>query len=238
MTQPGLPPVADVPRRRVLVVEDDATINDAVTRRLAAEGYAVSQAWDGPAAVAAATAEAPDVVVLDVMLPGFDGLEVCRRVQATRPVPVLMLTARDDEADILAGLAVGADDYLTKPFGMRELVARVSALLRRVERARELAARADGVLVAGDLRVDTGTRRVDVAGEEVRLTPTEFDLLACLAREPGRVLTRERLLAEVWDWPGASGTRTVDSHVKALRAKVGAGRVRTVHGVGYALEAP
>ena len=237
MTQPGLPAAADAPRRRVLVVEDDPTINDAVTRRLAAEGYAVSQAWDGPAAVAAATAEAPDVLVLDVMLPGFDGLEVCRRVQATRPVPVLMLTARDDEADILAGLAVGADDYLTKPFGMRELVARVSALLRRVERARELAAQADGVLVVGDLRVDTGSRRVDVAGAEVRLTPTEFDLLACLARAPGRVLTRERLLAEVWDWPDASGTRTVDSHVKALRAKVGAGRVRTVHGVGYALEA-
>lgn len=225
-------------RRRVLVVEDDPVINDAVTRRLSAEGYDVTQAWDGPAAVAAATEARPDVLVLDVMLPGFDGLEVCRQVQATRPVPVLMLTARDDESDILAGLAVGADDYLTKPFGMRELVARIGALLRRVERARVLAAQPAGVLTVGDLRVDTGTRRVDVAGAEVHLTPTEFDLLVCLAGEPGRVLTRELLLAEVWDWPDASGTRTVDSHVKALRAKLGAGRVRTVHGVGYALETP
>ena len=213
-------------------------INDAVTRRLAAEGYDVTQAWDGPAAVAAATESQPDVLVLDVMLPGFDGLEVCRRVQASRPVPVLMLTARDDEADILAGLAVGADDYLTKPFGMRELVARISALLRRVERAGVLAGQPAGVLAVGDLTVDTGTRRVDVAGAAIHLTPTEFDLLVCLAGAPGQVLTRERLLAEVWDWPDASGTRTVDSHVKALRAKLGAGRVRTVHGVGYALESP
>ncbi|MGH8971437.1 MAG: winged helix-turn-helix domain-containing protein, partial [Actinomycetes bacterium] len=191
-----------------------------------------------PTAVAAATDGRPDVLVLDVMLPGYDGLEVCRRVQATRPVPVLMLTARDDESDILAGLAVGADDYLTKPFGMRELVARIAALLRRVERAGVLAAQPADVLSLGDLRVDTGTRRVDVAGAEVHLTPTEFDLLVCLAGEPGQVLTRERLLAEVWDWPDASGTRTVDSHVKALRAKLGAERVRTVHGVGYALETP
>ena len=225
-------------RRRVLVVEDDPVINDAVTRRLAAEGYDVTQAWDGPAAVAAATDGRPDVVVLDVMLPGVDGLEVCRQVQATVPVPVLMLTARDDESDILAGLAVGADDYLTKPFGMRELVARIGALLRRVERAGVLAAQPAGVLTVGDLRVDTGARRVDVAGAEVHLTPTEFDLLVCLAGEPGQVLTRERLLAEVWDWPDASGTRTVDSHVKALRARLGAGRVCTVHGVGYALETP
>jgi DNA-binding response OmpR family regulator len=147
-----------------------------------------------------------------------------------------MLTARDDEADVLVGLAVGADDYLTKPFRMRELVARVRALLRRVDRAAELAARPSARLVVGDLVVDTGTRRVTVAAEEVRLTPTEFDLLARLAATPGDVLTREHLLAEVWDWPDASGTRTVDSHVRALRAKVGSERVRTVHGVGYALE--
>jgi DNA-binding response OmpR family regulator len=172
------------------------------------------------------------------MLPGFDGHEVCRRIQATRPVPVLMLTARDDEADVLVGLAVGADDYLTKPFRMRELVARVRALLRRVDRAAELAARPSARLVVGDLVVDTGARRVTVSEEEVRLTPTEFDLLVRLATTPGEVLTREHLLAEVWDWPDASGTRTVDSHVRALRAKVGPDRVRTVHGVGYALEDP
>ena len=124
--------------RRILVVEDDPMINQAVTDRLAAEGYDVVQAWDGPGAVAAYGEHAPDLVVLDVMLPGFDGHEVCRRIQAERPVPVLMLTARDDEADVLVGLGVGADDYLTKPFRMRELVARVAALLRRVERAAEL----------------------------------------------------------------------------------------------------
>ncbi len=224
--------------RRVLVVEDERVINEAVADRLRAEGFAVDQAYDGPGAVERHTAGRPDLVVLDVMLPGFDGLEVCRRIQAVAPVPVLMLTARDDEADILVGLAVGADDYLTKPFRMRELVARVRALLRRVDRAAELAARPAARLVVGDLVVDTGARRVVAAGEEVRLTPTEFDLLARLASAPGEVLTRERLLADVWDWADASGTRTVDSHVKALRAKIGADRVRTVHGVGYALEGP
>jgi DNA-binding response OmpR family regulator len=224
--------------RRILVVEDEPVINAAVADRLRAEGFLVDQAYDGPSAVERCADLEPDLVVLDVMLPGFDGHEVCRRIQATRPVPVLMLTARDDEADVLVGLAVGADDYLTKPFRMRELVARVGALLRRVDRAAELASRPPARLVVGDLVLDTGTRRVTVAGEEVRLTPTEFDLLARLATTPGDVLTREHLLAEVWDWPDAAGTRTVDSHVRALRAKVGADRLRTVHGVGYALERP
>ncbi len=223
--------------QRLLVVEDERVINEAVADRLRAEGFAVEQAYDGPGAVEAYAASHPDVVVLDVMLPGFDGLEVCRRIQLDSPVLVLMLTARDDEADILTGLAVGADDYLTKPFRMRELVARVRALLRRVDRAAELAAQPPTRLVVGDLVVDTGARRVVAAGEEVHLTPTEFDLLTRLAASAGEVLTRERLLADVWDWEAASGTRTVDSHVKALRAKIGAERVRTVHGVGYALEA-
>ncbi|PVZ08620.1 response regulator transcription factor [Actinomycetospora cinnamomea] len=220
--------------RRVLVVEDEPVINGAVTDRLAAAGYDVVRAFDGPGAVAEFRASEPDVVVLDVMLPGLDGHEVCRRIQAERPVPVLMLTAADDEADVLVGLAVGADDYLTKPFRMRELVARVAALLRRVERATELVA--PGTTDLGGLRIDAGARRVWAGDDEVHLTPTEFDLLLRLAASPGVVLTRERLLSEVWDWPGASGTRTVDSHVKALRAKIGTERVRTVHGVGYALE--
>ncbi|HEX2262900.1 MAG TPA: response regulator transcription factor [Pseudonocardiaceae bacterium] len=226
------------PTRRILIVEDEPVINGAVTDRLAAAGYEVVRAWDGPGAVAEFTANRPDLVILDVMLPGFDGHEVCRRIQAVRPVPVLMLTAGDDEADILVGLAVGADDYLTKPFRMRELVARVAALLRRVDRASELATALanQGTADLGDLRIEAGARRVWSGDDEVHLTPTEFDLLLCLAASPGVVLTRERLLAEVWDWPGASGTRTVDSHVKALRAKIGADRVRTVHGVGYALE--
>jgi DNA-binding response OmpR family regulator len=220
---------------RILVVEDEPVINQAVTDRLRGSGYEVVQAWDGPGAVEQFTATAPDLVLLDVMLPGFDGHEVCRRIQAARPVPVLMLTARDDEADILIGLGVGADDYLTKPFRMRELVARVGALLRRVDRAAELAARPTTSELGG-LRIDAAARRVWVAESEVHLTPTEFDLLLCLAASPGVVLTRENLYAEVWGWPGASGTRTVDSHVKALRSKIGADRVRTVHGVGYALE--
>lgn len=226
-------------RRRILVVEDEPVINQAVSDRLEAEGYDVVPAWDGPGAVAAFIEHAPDLVVLDVMLPGYDGHEVCRRIQAERPVPVLMLTARTEEADILVGLAVGADDYLTKPFRMRELVARVGALLRRVERAAALVDRRP--LEVGGLRLDPAARRVwrrdDEGPEEVRLTPTEFDLLLCLAGDPGAVITRERLMAEVWGWPGASTTRTLDSHVKGLRAKIGADRIRTVHGVGYALEA-
>jgi DNA-binding response OmpR family regulator len=197
-------------QRRILVVEDERTIAESVAIRLRAEGFAVDLAHDGPSAVAAARSVRPDLVVLDVMLPGFDGLEVCRRIQAERAVPVLMLTARNDETDLLIGLAVGADDYLTKPFSMRELAARVHALLRRVERGAP----------------DSGDEAPIVVGDLVHL-----------ARRPRAVLARERLLAEVWGWADASGTRTVDSHVKALRRKLGADLIRTVHGVGYALEA-
>ncbi|MFB4196713.1 MULTISPECIES: response regulator transcription factor [Streptomyces] len=226
-------------QRRVLVVEDDLTIVEAIAARLRAEGFLVQTAADGPAAVETAASWHPDLLVLDVMLPGFDGLEVCRRVQAQRPVPVLMLTARDDETDMLVGLGVGADDYMTKPFSMRELVARTHVLLRRVERATVAATTPrPGSVRLGDLEIDRTQRRVRAAGKDVHLTPTEFDLLMCLARSPRAVLTREQLLAEVWDWADASGTRTVDSHVKALRRKIGAERIRTVHGVGYALETP
>jgi len=223
---------------RLLVVEDDEVINESLTLRLEAEGYAVTRAFDGPGAVEAFTADPPDVVLLDIMLPGFDGLEVCRRIQAIRPVPVLMLTARDDETDILVGLAVGADDYVTKPFRMREVVARVQALLRRVERAAELAARPTATdLVVGGLTVSPSARRVTVQGSEIHLTPLEFDLLRVLAEAPGRVFERDQLLRDVWGWADAYGTRTLDSHVKALRAKIGADRIRTLHGVGYAAEA-
>jgi DNA-binding response OmpR family regulator len=224
-------------QRRVLVVEDERTIAESIAARLRAEGFAVDVAHDGPAAVARARAVEPELVVLDVMLPGFDGLEVCRRIQAERQVAVLMLTARDDENDLLVGLAVGADDYLTKPFSMRELAARVHALLRRVDRrdAPEVH-RDDAPIVVGDLEINRMERRVTRAGAEAHLTPTEFDLLVYLARRPKAVLPRERLLAEVWGWADASGTRTVDSHVKALRHKLGADLIRTVHGVGYALD--
>jgi DNA-binding response OmpR family regulator len=220
--------------RRILVVEDERTIAETVEARLRAEGFAVTVAADGPAAVAAAKRVQPDLVVLDVMLPGFDGLEVCRRIQAERPVPVLMLTARDDENDLLVGLAVGADDYLTKPFSLRELAARVHALLRRVDRA---ATAAPVTIRLDDLEINQAERRVSRAGTEAHLTPTEFDLLVYLAGRPRAVLPRERLLAEVWGWGDGAGTRTVDSHVKALRRKLGADLIRTVHGVGYALEA-
>ncbi|MEV6487895.1 response regulator transcription factor [Actinoplanes sp. NPDC051633] len=222
-------------QRRVLVVEDEPVIAESVAARLRAEGFAVDLAVDGPGAVAAAERTVPDAVVLDVMLPGFDGLEVCRRLQASRPVPILMLTARDDENDMLVGLAVGADDYLTKPFSMRELAARVHALVRRAVRTETQPV---STLRVGDLEINRAERRVHRAGAEAQLTPTEFDLLLYLAERPRAVLPRERLLAEVWGWADTTGTRTVDSHVKGLRRKLGADLIRTVHGVGYALEAP
>jgi DNA-binding response OmpR family regulator len=223
-------------KRRVLVVDDERTIAQAVAVRLRAEGFTVDVAGDGPTAVAAAHRMEPDLVVLDVMLPGFDGLEVCRRIQADRAVPVLMLTARDDETDLLVGLAMGADDYLTKPFSLRELAARVHALLRRVERAATASAESQPPISLGDLEINPSERRVRRNGIEVHLTPTEFDLLVHLAGRPRTVLPRERLLADVWGWAESHGTRTVDSHVKALRRKLGADLIRTVHGVGYALE--
>ncbi|RSM41529.1 DNA-binding response regulator [Actinoplanes sp. ATCC 53533] len=224
---------------KVLVVEDERTIAEAVAARLRAEGFEVEVAGDGPSAVDAARRIQPDVIVLDVMLPGFDGLEVCRRIHAERGVPVLMLTARDDETDLLVGLAVGADDYLTKPFSMRELTARVHALLRRANRNSAPAdpAPAEAAMLRfGDLEINLAERRVQRAGVEAKLTPTEFDLLVHLAGRPRTVLPRERLLADVWGWADASGTRTVDSHIKGLRRKLGADLIRTVHGVGYALE--
>ena len=221
----------------ICVVEDEAVIAAAVAARLRAEGFDVEVAHDGPSGVDLCERVRPDLVVLDVMLPGMDGLEVCRRVQrggGRGPIPVLMLTARGEETDVLVGLGVGADDYMTKPFSPRELVARVRALLRRVERR---PAPVGDALRVGELELDPATRRVQVGGTPVHLTPTEFDLLALLAARPGVVYSREQLLADVWGWRDGSGQRTVDSHVRGLRAKLGAGLVRTVHGVGYALEA-
>ena len=225
-------------QRRILVVDDERTIADSIAVRLRAEGFGVELAYDGPGAVASADSYRPDLIILDVMLPGYDGLEVCRRVQAQRPVPVLMLTARDDETDLLVGLAVGADDYLTKPFSMRELAARVHALLRRVDRASVRAQADPAPMVIGDLEINRSERRVRRGGVEARLTPTEYDLLVHLAGRPRAVLPREQLLADVWGWADGFGTRTVDSHIKALRRKLGADLIRTVHGVGYALEVP
>jgi len=220
--------------RTILVIEDEASIAQAVAARLRSEGFAVEIVGDGPGGVDAAERLRPDLVVLDLMLPGLDGLEVCRQIQRERPVPVLMLTARDSETDLVVGLAVGADDYLTKPFSARELTARVHALLRRVDRTPDRKEGAD--LELRDVSIDLSTRRVRQDDDEIHLTPTEFDLLAFLAKRPGRVFTRDQLLGEVWGYRDGSGARTVDSHVRALRRKLGADIVRTVHGVGYAAD--
>ena len=218
----------------IAVIEDESIIAAAVAARLRREGFKVEVAPDGPSGVELCERFKPDLVVLDVMLPGFDGLEVCRRIQRERPVPVLMLTARDSETDMLVGLGIGADDYMTKPFSPRELVARVRALLRRV---RKFPNPPDNALKVGDLEVDPERRQVRRDQEVIHLTPIEFELLYTLALRPGVVFTREQLLSEVWGYREGFGGRTVDSHVGALRRKLGSDLLRTVHGVGYAVEA-
>ena len=216
----------------VLVVEDEQAIADAVAERLRNEGLSVEIARDGPSGVERCEELRPDLVILDLMLPGLDGLEVCRRIQRRRSVPVLMLTARDEETDVVVGLAVGADDYLVKPFSMRELVARVGAILRRAERS--AAGSAEESVTVGDVDLDAQRRLVTCRGEPVHLTPTEFDLLWSLATV-GAVRTRQQLLLEVWGYRDGSGARTVDSHVRSLRRKLGDDIIRTVHGVGYSV---
>jgi DNA-binding response OmpR family regulator len=218
---------------RIAVIEDEATIADAVAARLRAEGFDVEVARDGIGGVALCQTFRPDLVVLDLMLPGLDGLEVCRRIQHDRPVPVLMLTARDSEADVEVGLAVGADDYLRKPFSPRELVARVRALLRRAGRS---APESGERIRLGSLVIDPATHSVTRDGGDVHLTPTEFALLHRLAQSPHVVFGRSRLLEEVWGYRVAAGERTVDSHVRAIRRKLGADVIRTRHGIGYALD--
>ncbi|MEU5180511.1 response regulator transcription factor [Streptomyces longwoodensis] len=218
---------------RILVVDDDPTVAEVVTGYLDRAGYVVDRAGDGPAALARAAGNRPDLVVLDLMLPGMDGLEVCRRMRAdSGPVPVIMLTARGDEDDRILGLEVGADDYVTKPFSPRELVLRVESVLRRTR------PRADtGPLGAAGLTVDPAARRATKNGAELALTLREFDLLAFFLRHPGRAYGREDLMREVWGWDFGD-LSTVTVHVRRLRGKVEDDPARprliqTVWGVGY-----
>ena len=221
----------------ILVVDDEEAIAEAVRARLENEGFRVLVAFDGPQALEAAAAERPDLVVLDLMLPGMDGLEVCKRLQHDRWVPVLMLTARTEEADKIAGFAVGADDYLTKPFSLRELAVRVRAILRRFDRLSSPPS--DEPLEIRGLSMDGARRRASVDGEDLQLTPLEFDILLTLVREPGVVFTREQLMDRVWGYRDYAGGRVVDSHVARIRRKLREDGneprfIRTVHGVGYA----
>jgi DNA-binding response OmpR family regulator len=226
-----------VSSRSILVVEDEEAIAEAVRARLANEGYRVRLAFDGPQAIDAVDQERPDLVVLDLMLPGMDGLEVCREIQRKDWVPVLMLTARTEEADKVAGFAAGADDYLTKPFSLRELAARVRAILRRMDRIAQVSPTEP--MERFDLTIDPARRRVLQASQEIGLTPLEFEILATLAGSPGVVFSREQLMDRVWGYRDYAGGRVVDSHVARVRRKLGDEAaepryIRTVHGVGYA----
>ena len=230
---PASPAPASPPRRRVLVVDDDPTVAEVVAGYLDRAGFAVDRAADGPTAVSRAAAVRPDLVVLDLMLPGMDGLEVCRRIREDGPLPVVMLTARGDEDDRILGLEVGADDYVTKPFSPRELVLRVESVLRRAG-----SPPAPGPwLRSGSLALDPAARRALRHGEELPLTVREFDLLVFFLRHPGRVLGREELMRRVWGWEFGD-LSTVTVHVRRLREKVEQDPARprlisTVWGVGY-----
>jgi two-component system OmpR family response regulator len=216
----------------VLVVEDERPIADLVRLYLSRDGFGVHVEHDGPSGLAAARKVRPVACVLDIALPGMDGTEVCRRLrEAGDWTPVLFLTARDDEIDRILGLELGADDYVTKPFSPRELVARIKAVLRRTAGPPD----GDRVRQLGPVTIDPARRQALVNGVPITLTPTEFDLLAYLINRPGRVFTREELLASVWGYAAHAGTRTVDVHVAQVRGKLGdaARLIRTVRGVGY-----
>ena len=216
----------------VLVVEDEASIASFVAAYLKNAGYAVRTTASGAEALKLVASEKPALVVLDLMLPDMDGVEVCKRIRQSTDLPVLMLTARDEDVDKIIGLEVGADDYMTKPFNPRELVARVRAILRRATTEREKGESA--VLVHGDLTIDAGRREARVGEQEIQLAPKEFDLLWELLDHRGLVLTRDQLLERVWGYTFAGDTRTVDVHVRQLRRKLGdASPIVTVWGVGY-----
>lgn len=238
--------MADSDRPTVLVVDDEDNIREAIVFTLRREGFDVLEADNGPDAVEQAGRK-PDVVVLDIMLPGIDGLEVLRRIRTSSNVPVLMLSAKGDEIDRVVGLEIGADDYITKPFAMRELIARIRAIVRRMGMNNEppelrqpepAVQRVDSEFLAGPLVIDTAARTVTKNGETVELNPKEFDLLAYFAKHPGVVMSRDALLREVWGYEFRVDTRTVDVHVRWLRTKLEANpaipeMLITVRGAGY-----
>jgi DNA-binding response OmpR family regulator len=226
----------------ILIVDDEPTIVEVVELYLRREGFEVQTAADGPAALAALERRRPDLIVLDLMLPGLSGLELTKRIRADSPLPIIMLTARSEETDRVVGLELGADDYVTKPFSPRELVARVKAVLRRSQAAAPAPAQAppSDVLSVAGLRLDLAARSVTLEGRPLNLTVREFELLAFLMRNPGRVFTREQLLDQVWGYTFASDLSTVTVHVRRLREKIEADPttptlLQTVWGVGYKL---
>ena len=224
--------------RRVLVVEDELMVAEVVERYLRRDGYLVRVVHDGHSALSESERFAPDLIVLDVMLPGIDGIEVCRRLRERSAMPVIMLTARGEEVDKLVGLGIGADDYVTKPFSPRELVARVAAVLRRSD----VRSGVDGDAIrVDDLRINGRTRTVEDGRGAIQLTAREFDLLFHLARHPGQVFTRDQLMNAVWDYAYAGDTNTVTVHMRRLRSKVERDpsrprHLKTVWGVGYKFE--
>ena len=233
--------LADMSRGKVLVVDDEPMVAEVVGRYLRLEGYEVETADDGEKALHLAREWAPDLVVLDLMLPGIDGLEVCRTLRQEGKVPIVMLTARGEETDRIVGLELGADDYVVKPFSPRELVARIKAVLRR-STAEAASPASAGALHFRDLSINPRTRVVEARGDQVQLTAKEFDLLYYLAAHPGQVFTREQLMNDVWDYTYAADASTVTVHVRRLREKIEADPVRprfikTVWGVGYKFEA-
>ena len=222
----------------VLVVEDEHDLALLIKRQLEGDGHTALIAGDGHMALMLAEQAGPDLVILDWMLPGLDGLAVCRKLRERSAVPILMLTARAEEADRVLGLEIGADDYLTKPFSLRELLARVRAILRRVDLMKHAEEVDEGTIRVGRLLVDPAARRIEVDGAPVELTVKEYDLLVILARHPGRSFSRSYLLDRVWGEEYDGGDRSVDTHMVRLRRKLGdvGGQIVTVWGVGYRLE--
>ncbi len=224
----------------ILVVEDDKTLLDVLKYNLNKEGYNIITAIDGDQALEAARSQKPDLIVLDIMLPRLNGFEVCRILRKDMTVPILMLTAKSEEVDKIVGLEIGADDYMTKPFSVRELLARIKALLRRAKVV-ETKEAGEAILSLGNLEIDISRRRATLSGMILNVTQKEFDLLAFLARNRGLVFSREQLLEKVWGYDYAGGTRTVDVHIRWLREKIETNpanpkRLITVRGIGYKLE--